>query len=774
MGIGQAEPPKTGKSYRYKGASPFQDTDLDRKIFFGRKRESRSLLHLVGAEQLVVLFAKSGIGKTSLINAGLLEPLRGLGYFPMVVRVDDQKHGPVRSILDGVLKAAERSGVDCVNGDDSSLGVFFKTAEFWSIDDDPLPPVLILDQFEELFTLQRSDAGQEFIRQLAEVLRGYISVPPGGDAAVQRRALESHSPDVKIVLSLREDYLANLQDFTRQIPAVLQNRFRLRPLTKDTAREAIVGPAELKEEGFLISPFSYEPEAIKAMLSFVGKERRGDQWIDTDQVEPFNLQLICQHAEAEVREKNSAPVVVSRKDVGSDAEMRHVVGHFYENTIAAIPAGRRTRAVQRLCERQLIDPSSRRRRSIAEDEIVRELKVPESRLRWLVDAHLLRAEPRLGGTSYELTHDTLVEPILESRKRREAPRRRLFVLAGLGGCALVVSAGWMITLHQAEIERRQSPEYIDSLTSEFWKEGDMADAEARFESARSALDAIEETPANGLAGRSLFGGTMFILKDVALRTPDLRERALGLRADIRNSFVEATGLLPPDDPRQDILNPAILIEGGTFLMGSADDDLEAVKQEPTLHGVTVSSFYLQEHEVTNAEYRRFDPDREPGAPADFPVVNVSWYEAMAYAAWLGGSLPSEAQWEFAARGVEGRLYPWGNQEPTCDLAQYFECGSSVVAVKSKPAGATPEEIYDLAGNVWEFCADWYETYSLAEQTDPHGPATGTDLVRVARGGSVNHSSEDLRGARRGSEGPLNSFAFLGFRVAWGVSRGPEN
>ena len=165
---------------RYKGTSPFSDIDLDRRIFFGRDRECRSLQSLVLAEDLVVLFAKSGMGKTSLINAGLLQPLRLKGYFPMVVRVNNRREGPLRSMFDGIRQAVKTEGVDCVNGDETSAWHFFKKAEFWSRDNDLLRPVLILDQFEELFTLQLPEPRREFAAQLAALVRGRSALAPLG------------------------------------------------------------------------------------------------------------------------------------------------------------------------------------------------------------------------------------------------------------------------------------------------------------------------------------------------------------------------------------------------------------------------------------------------------------------------------------------------------------------------------------------------------------------------------------------------------------------
>lgn len=217
------------------------------------------------------------------------------------------------------------------------------------------------------------------------------------------------------------------------------------------------------------------------------------------------------------------------------------------------------------------------------------------------------------------------------------------------------------------------------------------------------------------------------------------------------------------------VNRPIWIEGGTFMMGQ---DNSYATRAPA-HEVTVTSFWLQEHEVTNAEFRRFDPTHRAAAGPDrHPVVYVQWREAMAYAESLGGSLPTEAQWEYAARGRGGRTYPWGEASPTCELAHYANCEPhGTVPVMSLPAGATPEGIHDLAGNVMEWVFDSDGTYGAGPAIDPTGPDVSGDR-RVLRGGAWMLDTVYLTGAARNSRPELNSpetlqeMLYVGFRVAW--------
>ncbi|HSO75759.1 MAG TPA: hypothetical protein VLU47_13060, partial [Blastocatellia bacterium] len=147
---------------RYPGAQPFSDNEFSRKLFFGRNQASTALTDQILANRMVVVYAKSGLGKTSLLNAGVAPRLRDDRYLPLFVRVNDVERGPFASVLDGIRSEAERQRVEYVPGAAGSLWSFFKTVEFWQ-GDLLLTPVLILDQFEELFTLQPEEARESFL-----------------------------------------------------------------------------------------------------------------------------------------------------------------------------------------------------------------------------------------------------------------------------------------------------------------------------------------------------------------------------------------------------------------------------------------------------------------------------------------------------------------------------------------------------------------------------------------------------------------------------------
>jgi formylglycine-generating enzyme required for sulfatase activity len=254
----------------------------------------------------------------------------------------------------------------------------------------------------------------------------------------------------------------------------------------------------------------------------------------------------------------------------------------------------------------------------------------------------------------------------------------------------------------------------------------------------------------------------------------------------------------------------LLIPAGEFTMGGKKEEIPAhidpstfnIQAERPLHQVQISAFYLDKYEVTNALYSRFLEYLEstedttmdhPDQPADLdhtprfveqelrgaghPAVGGNWYDAYAYCKWAGKRLPTEAEWEYAARGGEGyRKYPWGDQEPEAGgswRANYKpEAGPGAdgypqtAPVGSFPAGDSPFGIADMAGNVNEWCQDWIDfSYysSRADWEDPQGPEEG--YIRAIRGGSYIGNKRFIRVGARLYGTPHSKSSYVGFRCA---------
>jgi formylglycine-generating enzyme required for sulfatase activity len=221
-------------------------------------------------------------------------------------------------------------------------------------------------------------------------------------------------------------------------------------------------------------------------------------------------------------------------------------------------------------------------------------------------------------------------------------------------------------------------------------------------------------------------------------------------------------------------NGPLLVPAGSFTMGCAVGDGNCSGDEYPRHMVSLSAYLIDRTEVTQKQYQQClsagacsEPHAhwEPALTPDEPVRDVTWTQAATYCAWRGARLPTEAEWERAARGPGDGIYPWGNSAPTCSLARYSGCGAGPAVVTSLPAGAGQGGMYDVAGNVWEWVGDWYASdyYGQSPATDPTGPATG--FTRVARGGSYATMPHTLRASERVAVDPALPYDDIGFRCA---------
>ncbi|GIL15533.1 MAG: hypothetical protein BroJett039_07060 [Chloroflexota bacterium] len=241
--------------------------------------------------------------------------------------------------------------------------------------------------------------------------------------------------------------------------------------------------------------------------------------------------------------------------------------------------------------------------------------------------------------------------------------------------------------------------------------------------------------------------------------------------------------------------PMVFVPAGEFTMGSTDQQIAAAEEqlreecvscssdwidaEKPQHTVYLDDYWIDQHEVTNAQYKlcvdagacappseskSYTRDSYYGKAqyANYPVIYVSWNDADTFCQWAGKRLPTEAEWEKAARGMDGRIYPWGNTLEQNRLNSDM-VASDTSAVGSYPEGASPYGALDMAGNVWEWVKDWYAEnyYTNSPSRNPQGPSWGQD--RVLRGGSWNYNRVNVRAAGRYYNTPDNRDSSFGFR-----------
>ncbi len=225
--------------------------------------------------------------------------------------------------------------------------------------------------------------------------------------------------------------------------------------------------------------------------------------------------------------------------------------------------------------------------------------------------------------------------------------------------------------------------------------------------------------------------------------------------------------------------PMVEIPAGEFAMGS--DREQALEDERPMHAVWVDRFSMDLHEVATVQYAEFLAATDRSAPwhwhtvdlaqhGDRPVIGVDWSDADAYCRWKGKRLPTEAEWEKSARGMDGRLYPWGNRLPRTDLANFslgarFSYSQVLMPVRSYEQGRSPYGLYHMAGNVWEWVQDWYATnyYEVSPERNPQGPEPGQ--FKALRGGSWSDLPKYLLSYGRFKLPPETRNSYTGFRCA---------
>jgi formylglycine-generating enzyme required for sulfatase activity len=224
------------------------------------------------------------------------------------------------------------------------------------------------------------------------------------------------------------------------------------------------------------------------------------------------------------------------------------------------------------------------------------------------------------------------------------------------------------------------------------------------------------------------------------------------------------------------LAPMVDVPEGYFTMGSVDRQNESPPRQ-----IYLDRFWIDQYEVTVSRYSLFldayhrQPilawnDVNEKTDADKPVIGVTWEDANSYCQWLGKRLPTEAEWEKAARGTDGRQYPWGNDPPTMRHANFGRCCdwngySTLKGVGQFPDNRSPYGVYDLAGNVWEWVSDWYDDhyYMRADSKNPQGPSSGTK--KVVRGGSWGDQPLNISSTVRNRIEPKSRHTDVGFRCA---------
>ncbi|MBL8514399.1 MAG: ATP-binding protein [Betaproteobacteria bacterium] len=447
-------------------------TEDTRQFFYGREEEVGELSRRVQRKLLTILFGQSGLGKTSILNAGIVPRLRPDGFCPVYVRVDYSAEAikPSEQIKQAIFRATESQGTWTQSGtavEGESLWEFLhhRGDELRDAEGKPIIPLLIFDQFEEIFTLAQADDGgrkraAEFLEDLADLVENRppkaLEAKIDADDSVAER-FDFSRADYRILISLREDYLAHLEGVKGIMPSITQNRMRLARMNGEQALAAVIKPG-----GKLVTQ-----EVAEAIVRFVA----GGAELRNAEVEPSLLSLIC-------RELNNARIAQNKSEISVDliaGSNETILAEFYERSLADQPP-----AVRKVIEDDLLTDSGYRE-NLAEERVLKAFTAANAKpdaattLATLVNRRLLRIEERLDVRRVELTHDVLTgvvkasreerlerealaeaEQKLAAQKEREAATRKALVRARqiAAGCAVlaVIASGSGFVAYRAQQE----------------------------------------------------------------------------------------------------------------------------------------------------------------------------------------------------------------------------------------------------------------------------------------------------------------------------------
>lgn len=402
------------------GLESFRESDVT--FFRGRDREAQDLLAYVQRERLTVLYGLSGLGKSSLLQAGLFPSARHEGFFPVYIRLthDDGASPPREQILNRIAEEAAVHDVDAPAADvGRTLWEHFHREDhaYWTSDNTQLTPLLVFDQFEEAFTLgssspERKRRSDDFLQELGDLIEGR---PPAsvraqlGAGEVDRNAFAFNRHAYKILIGIRQDFLAELETLRARVPSVMVNRMPLSPLRGDAALLVTAAGGDR-----LIPPAEHPsaPGVGEEIVRRLAGDSDDDRVLPLSElvVDPALLSLFC-------RELNERRKSLKRHSITSDllaGSREQILAEYYQRSIADLGL-----PVRKLVEDQLLTVSGHRNSEALENAEAQPGVTPAA-IEKLIARRILRREERDRRTRIELTHDVLTGVVRQSRDQRRA------------------------------------------------------------------------------------------------------------------------------------------------------------------------------------------------------------------------------------------------------------------------------------------------------------------------------------------------------------------
>lgn len=419
---------------RYPGIRPFKK--MESALFFGRDVEIEELLHSVKVHDTLVIYSKSGLGKSSLVNAGLAPRLVEEKLLPIDIRfLTNADKDPFQKILSEVKATMPREALATVpEGLQDDLWVLFN---HWQ---SAGTPVLIFDQFEEFFYYDQN-LQAETISRMANLINGKVTedvIKQLAASEPDNKSLVLHllkKPAVKILFLIRSDRLSLLEVFSAKLPQILNNRYHLKPLRLENAEQAISLPAQLTESedvAFKTRAYEYSIASLRVILRSLGDKKNGE-------IESSQLQIVCQELEKIAEAKwnlTQQEITMEPEDFGAEKGIQKIIDDFYWNQLEKLKTNEKLQltekdigVVRNLIEKELLSGNKRIIQSVDRvKEILRNVKPETAKVGdiakedfladELLNLRLIREEDSHLGKVFEISHDTLVESIAKAREER--------------------------------------------------------------------------------------------------------------------------------------------------------------------------------------------------------------------------------------------------------------------------------------------------------------------------------------------------------------------
>ncbi|MEP7251905.1 MAG: tetratricopeptide repeat-containing protein [Ginsengibacter sp.] len=417
--------------HRYPGIRPFRKEE--EILFFGRNAEIEELLHSIKVHDVFVFFSKSGLGKSSLINAGLIPKLIKEKLFPINIRFLDSSDDPLEKILDAVKNVMPKDILlNIPKGLENNLWVILN---IW---DSLVTPILVFDQFEEFFYYP-TNKKEAVISRLADLVS--TKVPISLTEIISKLEWQEgfkkflEKPRIKFLFALRSDRLSDLDELSEKLPGIFNNRYQLKPLRKEKAEQAIALPALIRERSgrkFKSISYEYSPKSLEIILNTLSNNK--------DEIESTQLQIVCQEMEniAVKKRESGGENIIEPEDFDAGNGIKKIINKFYESQLTKLRNNKTLlltnddlEVIKNLIEKELLSVANKRTIQFAED--VREFlskvksdnpqkgnaKKVDAIINELLELRLIREEDSSRGKVYEISHDSLVESIAKARDKRK-------------------------------------------------------------------------------------------------------------------------------------------------------------------------------------------------------------------------------------------------------------------------------------------------------------------------------------------------------------------